>query len=232
MCHCGHFPLTSLVDSAAVARKPHTSNAKGKATGGAARSRQKERTAPPRAKRTKRPVELLEPEADAPDALTPIQFEFCLVYLSNGYKAGPAYAATHPNCKSDNAARVQGHRILTNANVRAHLAKQLGGRWAQLEITADEAAALVGGAATADVRLLFDEKGALLPVHQWPDEIALQVEAVDTTRGTVRLASKLGARRMILEVSGRLRGNASDLRDLAEILAEGYDKRRAKQAEG
>ena len=59
--------------------------------------------------------------------------------------------------------------------------------------------------ARADIRMLFDEHGCLLKPHEWPDEIANSIEAVDLKTGKVKLASKLTARRIILEQTGKLK---------------------------
>lgn len=39
--------------------------------------------------------------------------------------------------------------------------------------------------AYSDVRQLFDEKGALLPVHQWPDDLAAAIGGVEVIKRNV-----------------------------------------------
>ena len=69
------------------------------------------------------------------------------------------------------------------------------------------------------IRLLFDENGALLNPQDWPDEIASSVEAVDLKNRKVKLASKLAARRIILEQTGKLKRAADGGLDaLAEAM--------------
>lgn len=91
-----------------------------------------------------------------------------------------------------------------------------------MQVGADECTAMVGNDARADVRLLFDEKDNLRPINEWPDSIAQSIDSVDLVNGKVKLVSKLGARRLILELHGKLKPEkGSDaLRDLADILAE------------
>jgi phage terminase small subunit len=171
--------------------------------------------------------------SEVPDGLTPSIYEFALIWLANGYNGAAAYKASHPDCQSEAAARAGGARLLANANVRAYLRTQLESRWAEHEMSADEAAARVAMDARSDPRLLFNAKGELLPPHEWPDEIANSIESVDMTTGKVKLVSKLGARRLMLELTGKLRDPGDGLRDLAQILADkwkGDDADRPKKA--
>ena len=84
--------------------------------------------------------------------------------------------------------------------------------------TGDEALARVAGDARSDIRMLFNAKGALLNPHEWPDEIAHSVEAVDLTSGKVKLASKSNARRTILEVCWGGQDRIRGLRSTSGIL--------------
>ena len=92
-------------------------------------------------------------------------------------------------------------------------------------MSAAEAIALIADDARADVRRLFNEKGRMLDPHEWPDDVARSIHSIqpsaDGLAWKVKLNDPLAARRLVLELQGKLKGaNDSGLRDLAEILAE------------
>ena len=109
-------------------------------------------------------------------------------------------------------ARTNGYRLLMDADIKAFLRTQIENGWTARQMAADHALALVAGDASADPRLLFNEKGQLLAVHDWPDELAASVEGLEFHENgavkRVRFASKSAARRTILEVSGRIGSRA------------------------
>jgi hypothetical protein len=94
-------------------------------------------------------------------------------------------------------------------------------------MTGDEALARVAGDARADIRMLFDTTGNLKKPHEWPDEIADSVEQVDLAGGKVKLASKSNARRTILEVTGKVKGESS-VDQLVEAMKATIEKNQAK----
>jgi len=189
----------------------------------AKRPRRKNRRAKPAQR-----VAVSEPEAlPLPEGLNEAQHVFSLEYLANGFNATAAYRAAYPGV-TDLTARVEGHRHLTKPHIKVFIAAQLENRWAAAHMSVDEALALVAGDARADPRVLFDEKGDMLKAHEWPDAIANSVEAVeqkDDGSIKVKLASKLAARRMILEVHRKLKapGEGGDTAEsLAALLAKHY----------
>ena len=84
---------------------------------------------------------------------------------------------------------------------------------------ADEALYLVSCDARADIRELFDDRGRLLLMSQWPDSIAVSVKAIQPGPfGTkIVLNDKLAARRIILEQTGKLKNPLSNGRTLERI---------------
>jgi len=188
--------------------------------------KKKARKPPPRRRRATPKVPDPPAEPTLPPGLNEAQHAFCLEYLANGFNASAAYKAAY-GVDHDPTARTNGHRLLTNADVKAFVARQLEQRWTAAQMSADEALALVASDARADVRVLYDEKGKLLPVQDWPDAIACSVESIEEKPDgsfKVKLTSKLAARRMILEVHRRLKApGESDTADaLAALLARHY----------
>ena len=139
-----------------------------------------------------------------PGGLTVAQYAFALAYVGNGFNAAAAYRAAHPNV-TNGTASVEGHRTLVNPKLRKHISERLDEHWKAEHMNGDEALARVAQDARADIRLLFDGQGELLKPHDWPDEIAGSVEALDVRTGKVKLASKTTARRIILEQTGKLK---------------------------
>ena len=155
------------------------------------------------------------------DKLTHGEELFALEYLANMGNGAGAYRASHPNCRSDNAAAAAASRLLRKVKVQNFLEREQAPRWKRLRMDADEALALVSCDAGADIRELFDADGHLLPMQQWPDSIAVSVKAIHPGPfGTkIVLNDKLAARRIILEQTGKLKHPLSSGRTLARILA-------------
>lgn len=166
------------------------------------------------------------PTANPQPTLKPEHLEFCLAYVSNGFNATQAYLAVYPNSGYP-AARTGGYRLLTNADIKTHLLTLLEDRWKPFHMTGDEVLARVAKDARADVRLLVNEKGERLGLHELPDDIAESVEAVEFDEdGKVRkikLASKTAARRTILEVTGKVK-QTGGVDELAQALTETLEK--------
>jgi phage terminase small subunit len=152
--------------------------------------------------------------------LTLTQHTFALAYLGNGFNATQAYRRARPTAATGTAA-VAGFRLLRNAKVRGFLQPQLEAAWQLQQIGGEQALALVGRDATADIRLLFDAKGDALKPHAWPEEIASSVESYEI-RGDgsvrVKLAGKLAARRIILEQTGKIKSPGDSIDALAEAI--------------
>ncbi len=142
------------------------------------------------------------------DGLTPAQRTFCLRYLSNGFNDSKAYREAYPDCRTELSARTAASRLLsTSVNVRRFLDDRLETTFEKLTLDADRALFLLSCDATADMRLLFDEKGKLLKPHLWPDEIARSVKAIKPgPKGTsIILNDSLKARELLAIAGGKLR---------------------------
>jgi phage terminase small subunit len=160
-----------------------------------------------------------------PDNLTTAQRAFCLTYLANGFNASAAYKSAHPGV-TDGTARTEGHRTLAIPNIKAFLDKRLAHRWKALQMDGDEVLGRIALDARADIRLAYDANGNMLPVSEWPDDLANSVVAVQQTVQGMKivLTNKLAARRIIAEVTKRLKGPGGGTRTLARILAGDYEE--------
>lgn len=142
--------------------------------------------------------------AEASASLSVAQTAFILEYEANGRNATRAYLRAHPRCRSNAAAAVEGCRTLRNPNVAKALDEIRSDRAKRLSMAADEAAMRVAICARANIRNAYDNDGILLPVHEWPDVLALAVKAVKPD-GTIILHDALKACITILQMHGKLR---------------------------
>lgn len=160
--------------------------------------------------------------AKSSEDLSPAEEEFLAIYVANGFNGTAAYREVHPNA-SDATARVQACRRLTKPNVRDRLGQLLENRWQAIHMTGDEVLARVAMDARSDIRLLVDEHGKRLKLHELPDDIVNSIEAAefDEQGGIVKVkfASKTAARRSILEVTGKVKGD-SGIDELAAALRQ------------
>ena len=130
-----------------------------------------------------------------------------------------AYRLAYPNSSAASAC-ASGHRLLRNALVKR--AVELG-RKARLDrygMDADEAMRRIALIGRADIRQLFDERGAMLPATEWPEEVALAVKGIKRTEhGTaVSFDSRLAALKLIA-AAGRLSRPEKSQLSLAELLS-------------
>lgn len=143
-------------------------------------------------------------------------------YLGNGARA---YAEAYPANQTYEGVCVCASQLLRSPKVREAVDALRQKRWERMQMSGDEALALVAGDARADIRLLFNEKGELLKPCDWPDDIAASVEAVDIVNGKVKLAGKAAARRAVLEQTGKLKNPLGGGFDrLAMLLADKYEE--------
>jgi phage terminase small subunit len=99
--------------------------------------------------------------------LTPKQEAFCREYLID-LNGTQAYLRAGYKVSSERVATVNAARLLTNADVSAHLQTLMGKRAEKTEIDAEWVLKRLAQDATADVSDLYDENGNLKSVHEWP----------------------------------------------------------------
>jgi hypothetical protein len=148
--------------------------------------------------------------------LTLSQYIVATTWLENGFQGAEAYRKAHPKC-SWHTSRVEASRTLALPSVRQYLEHRLNEWLGPLEMRAEEAIRRVSAMARADVRLLYDRRGKLLPPHRWPAWMVPAVRKVD--QGGVTLVDPLAAVQKVLELEGRLKNPEAAATDmLAEAL--------------
>jgi phage terminase small subunit len=110
-----------------------------------------------------------------PTLLDPREEAFVQHYCANGGNARQAWI----DAKFSPTTAPFARRMLQKAPVAARVAEVLGQHLADVHMDAARTKRLLVQAATFDVRDMYDENGAMLPVHKWPDELAECVQAID-----------------------------------------------------
>lgn len=106
-------------------------------------------------------------------ALPPKQQAFIREYLIDLNATKAAARAGY----SPRSAKVTGFKLLSTPAVAAAVAAAKAERAERVEVTADDTLRQIDEIASSDLRLLFDDAGALLPPRLWPDEIARAVSS-------------------------------------------------------
>lgn len=157
--------------------------------------------------------------------LTIGQYTFCLGYLENGFNASAAYRSAYPSA-NEMTARVEGNKHLTKPAIRAFLNPKLEAIWKPMQMGGEEALARIARIATFDIRRLFNERDELLPVKDWPDDVAGVVTSIqDGPYGRkLTIEKPHAALRTILEQTGKLKGRENSIDALAEALRADYER--------
>lgn len=80
---------------------------------------------------------------------------------------------------SESTARQQGSRLLSHADVQEAVAERYKAHLSEVDLTAQDVLRELHRLATSDLRKIVDEHGNLLPLHDWPDEVAAAVAGVE-----------------------------------------------------
>ena len=110
-----------------------------------------------------------------PALLDPRKEAFVQHYCANGGSARMAWI----DAGFSTAGAALARRQLQDPKIAARIAEVLGEHLADVRMDAVRAKRLMVQAATFDIRDMYDENGAMLPVHKWPDELAECVQGID-----------------------------------------------------
>lgn len=166
------------------------------------------------------------PVALAP--LTPKQAVFVQEYLRDLNATAAATRAGY----SAKTAQEQASRLLSNVMIQAAIAQAQAARAQRTQVDSDRVLLELARLGFANVQHLYDAHGALLPVHQWPADVAPAVSRVITKElyelvdGERRLVGSLCDVRLHdkikpLDLLGRHLGlldRRDDRNDISELL--------------
>ena len=81
---------------------------------------------------------------------------------------------------SEHTAAQAGYRLLRNVHIRGELRRRLEERLGAQQVTVEGVLELIRKRAYADIRKLYRQDGSILPVHEWPDDVAVGVAGIET----------------------------------------------------
>lgn len=148
-------------------------------------------------------------------ALTPKQKIFADEYLID-LNATRAYKIAYPKVKKDESARVNGSKLLTNANVVAYIDKRMKEREKRTEITQDrvlQELAKIGFADITDFVTITDSCVKVKPTDKMPaDKLGVIAGIKEGANG---IEIKLNDKEKALELIGRHLGMFKDKVELS-----------------
>lgn len=132
-----------------------------------------------------------------------------------------AYLLAHPGVKATTAA-VEGSRLLRKPKIAEKVKTGRRERIERLKLDGDEAMARIATVGRQDIRLLFDHEGKMLPITEWPEELALTVKSIEEKRNGTKVTfdSRLAALELIAAADGKLVREVKVTSTLADMLAE------------
>lgn len=167
-----------------------------------------------------------------PSALTPREALFVLKLAASG-NATQAYLDAGYSCKGRNVAGAAAGRLLTRVRVADALARARERSLVHARMTGEQAMQRASIIADLDMRRLYRADGSILPVQDWPEDIARAVIAVEEKEwGTkVTFERRTPAITLIAESAGEIRRRANDAAGLEKFDHVSYlaDKSRSKE---
>lgn len=179
-------------------------------------------------------------------ALTPKQKIFADEYLID-LNATRAYKVAYPSCKKDEAAAVNGSKLLKNTKIAEYIQKRMDERAKRTEITQDRVLRELAKLGFFDARKLFGNDGKPKEIAELDDETAACIAGLDVMDAyensgdekefvghvkKYKLSDKLKALELIgrhlgmfkdkVELSGGLNNEKTKLDDLLHQL-NGYE---------
>jgi phage terminase small subunit len=116
------------------------------------------------------------------NARTPLSHRhlcFVLAFIANGGKGGEAAIEAGYSAQGISPS-VTANRLLKNANVRAEIARRSHRIAVRAEITVERTLRENAAIAFFDPRRLYADDGTMLPIKEWPDDVAAAVASVKT----------------------------------------------------
>ena len=135
-------------------------------------------------------------------ALTPKQKIFADEYLID-LNATRAYKVAYPSCKKDDAAAVNGSKLLRNTKVAEYIQERMKERSKRTEITQDRVLQELEKLVLFDIRKLFDSNGKPVDISMLDDDTAACIaglEVVDYFEGVNEPAGVLEVRQWITAI--------------------------------
>lgn len=128
----------------------------------------------------------------AADGSTALQQRFALAYLGEAnFNAAAAYKIASPK-STQRTCQVNGSRLLQHPEVQARIVAARDKLTQRAELSVELVMRQLTSFLTYDPRQLYDSKGQIRPMSEWPAEVASAVIGIKDTRGgrEVKLVDK------------------------------------------
>jgi len=116
----------------------------------------------------------------ARDTLTAQQERFAQLVVVYGTRQRVAYRKAFPLAQAaDNSIDVRASELMRHPKVAARISELRDIAAAKLTMTVESIGKQIARIANLDLRDCFDDKGALLPPHEMPENVALALDGID-----------------------------------------------------
>lgn len=130
-----------------------------------------------------------------PPPLSVREIRFCQIWCDTE-NATRAYTEAGFRPLPRRSTEVLASRLLRKVEVREYIRTLQRQAADAARVTVDELAAAMAGIVRADLRKLYDKRGAMLPPDQWPDDVAATVEQVESEEVFEPVPGEKGKRRL------------------------------------
>jgi phage terminase small subunit len=173
--------------------------------------------------------------------LGPQHHRFIANYVARPHNAASAYIAAG---FSPGGARQSVHKLLRDPMIQAEIKRLIEEKHKALHMDVDEILARAAMLARIDVAALYDENGALRPIHELDESASIAISGIEVqeiTSGTgknakvigslkkVRLRDPMAAIRLLAEHKKLVRNTDDGVNALASAIAERLNKARMRR---
>jgi phage terminase small subunit len=173
--------------------------------------------------------------------LGPQHHRFIANYVARPHNAAAAYIAAG---FSPGGARQSVHKLLRDPMIQAEIKRLIEEKHKALHMDVDEILARAAMLARIDVAALYDENGALRPIHELDESASIAISGIEVqeiTSGTgknakvigslkkVRLRDPMAAIRLLAEHKKLVRNTDDGVNALASAIAERLNKARMRR---
>lgn len=173
--------------------------------------------------------------------LGPQHHRFIANYVARPHNAAAAYIAAG---FSAGGAKQCAHRLLQDPDIKAEVKRLIEEKHKALHMDVDEILARAAMLARIDAAALFDQNGALKPMHELDETASIAISGVEVqeiTEGTgknakvigslkkVRLRDPMAAIRLLAEHKKLVRNTDDGVNALASALAERLNQARMRR---
>lgn len=161
------------------------------------------------------------PKKQSAEACSELERRFATFYLEE-FVASKAYLRASPRKVTVRTAEVNGSKLLKMPRVRALIKQERDKYMAKADLSIEQVLLQLKAHVLYDPRLIFDAKGKIRPMAEWPAEVAAAVVGVKDTLGgrEIKFVDKGASLERAMKYFGLFREDNRQRTDpLAEMIA-------------